>query len=424
MKYLKIQNKGLLDVRLISLMGGTTKREQSYKIGQFGTGLKYTLAYVFRNNIDFKIFVGENEVKVRTEKENISGQDFDIIFIDDTRTSITTQMGYDWQAWMILRELWCNALDEGDAIKEKVSECSGEPDTTTFHIQITNEIKTVLDNWDNYFIPPDTIKFDENERFVIYPSSGNLRFYKQGVLIHENKQVSLFNYDIKNADINELREYKGVATYDIVQCLAKANSKTIEYFLTHVTDQHYEGDMSYDWYTSFSEIWKETIGTSKLITKEAVSNIKARGLEIDTAGLTILPQKVYDFLCKSFEGISALRVAGKVNDFFETHIPELELKIKQCLAILETCSYFIDPELVFIYGIFGDKTTFAQINIDKKEVLFSERLKDSSLFQVITAIIEENEHYRTGHSDCSRAFQQHFIDLYTKYLLDKNEVKI
>ena len=44
MKYLKIQNKGELDIRLISLMGGSTKTGDTTKIGRFGTGLKYTLS--------------------------------------------------------------------------------------------------------------------------------------------------------------------------------------------------------------------------------------------------------------------------------------------------------------------------------------------------------------------------------------------
>ena len=72
MRYLKIQNKGLLDIRLVALMGGTTKTDNQYKIGQFGTGLKYTLAYLLRNNIAFKIFVGNKEVIIKTELDNTS----------------------------------------------------------------------------------------------------------------------------------------------------------------------------------------------------------------------------------------------------------------------------------------------------------------------------------------------------------------
>jgi hypothetical protein len=71
MKYLGIRNDGVLDIRLVSLMGGTTKSTDKFKIGQFGTGLKYYLAYCVRNNIDFKIFCGEEEVKITTEIELI-----------------------------------------------------------------------------------------------------------------------------------------------------------------------------------------------------------------------------------------------------------------------------------------------------------------------------------------------------------------
>jgi len=40
MQYLKIQNSGLLPEELLYLMGGTTKTEDEYKIGKFGTGCR------------------------------------------------------------------------------------------------------------------------------------------------------------------------------------------------------------------------------------------------------------------------------------------------------------------------------------------------------------------------------------------------
>ena len=55
MKYLKIQNKGELDIRLVALMGGSTKTNDRYKIGKFGTGLKYTLAFLFRKIFQSKL---------------------------------------------------------------------------------------------------------------------------------------------------------------------------------------------------------------------------------------------------------------------------------------------------------------------------------------------------------------------------------
>ncbi len=134
MKYLKIENKGNLDIRLIALMGGTTKENDVHKIGHFGTGLKYTLAYLFRNKIDFKIFVDGKPVLLTLDHETIGSETFDILCINGHRTSITTKMGKDWKAWMIIRELYSNALDEGSANYEITESIIPTQNTTQFYI--------------------------------------------------------------------------------------------------------------------------------------------------------------------------------------------------------------------------------------------------------------------------------------------------
>ncbi|HKR03498.1 MAG TPA: hypothetical protein VJY62_02600 [Bacteroidia bacterium] len=425
MKYLKIQNKGLLDIRLVSLMGGTTKRDDDFKIGQFGTGLKYVLAYLVRNNIDFKIFVGEKEISMTTKTELIREQEFRIIYIEGERSSITDKMGFDWKAWMIIRELWCNALDEGEAQKEVTETVSGTEGATTFYIQFVTEIKQVHDKWGNYFIHGETPMYDCPD-FSIYSGGKSLRIYKQGVLIKENdEKPALFRYDIKNASINELREYTGLLDWDITKCLTNADKKVAEYALSTMKEDHYEGSMDYSWMsTKYSDSWSEALGNAKIIHERLVNDIKARELPIDLSGVVIVPKNLFISLNAQFKGISAVRVADKVNEFFEIFLPELELKIKSALATLESCGYFINPELKFIYGIFGDKTIFAQIHLDKKEILMSEQLMNKSMFEIICTIVEEAEHFNTGFVDCSRQFQTHFINLFTKTLLEKNEIAI
>ena len=226
MKYLKIQNDGILDIRLVALMGGTTKSKDKFKIGQFGTGLKYTLAFLFRNNLDFKIFVGEEEVKINIEKEIIKDEVFEIICINGNRTSITTKMGEDWLAWMIVRELWCNALDEGNAVKEITEDAKGEAGTTTFFIQQDLQIQNVLKDWGKYFVH-DLDPVWENDMYKLYPGGNKLRIYKHGVLIFEDDSApAIFSYDILNADINELREFKGIPKYEIAHSLSSMDLKT------------------------------------------------------------------------------------------------------------------------------------------------------------------------------------------------------
>jgi hypothetical protein len=201
--------------------------------------------------------------------------------------------------------------------------------------------------------------------------------------------------------------------------------RIITNFLETCTEDHWEAKIDVNWMSiDFNKTWKETIGEAKIIHKEAVKTIQDRGLDIDLSSVVVVPENIYKILTKTFDGIGALRVADKVNEFYEIYNQNLELKIKQALAILESCGYFVDAELKVIYGIFGDKSVLARVHLDAKEILVSEQMIDKPLFDVLSMLIEENEHYRTGMQDCSRNFQQHFIDLYTKTLLDKNEVMI
>lgn len=426
MKYLKIQNDGELDIRLVALMGGTTKANDKYKIGQFGTGLKYTLAFLFRNNLSFKIFCGENEVDVSTEIENIREQNFEIICINGQRTSITTQMGDDWQPWMIIRELWCNALDEGNAVREITNELVGKPGATTFFVQIDRQIQAVIDNWAKYFIHEQEAIFADSS-YAIYPAGDKMCIYKQGVLVYEHPELkSVFSYDMKYADINELREFRGSLSHVVVNCLCGANEATARYFLENITESHYEGQttMDYNWFVSFGSAWRNVIGTAKLIYQKALDDIKARGNAPDEAALIVVPEIVYKALTKQFEGIGALHVAEKIGEFYEDYNAQIEGKVKQALTILESCEYMIHPELEFVYGWFGDKTVMARVSLNDKKVFISQALLQKPLFYVISTLVEENEHFNTGMQDKTREFQQHFIDLYTRQLLATNLVEI
>lgn len=424
MKYLKIKNNGVLDIRLVALMGGTTKSNDDFKIGQFGTGLKYTLAYLIRNNLDFHIFAGKDEVSIGIETEIIRNETFNVICINGNRTSITDKMGQEWSAWMIIRELWCNALDEGGSEREVTETLSGEEGTTCFYVQVTPEIKSVLDKWSDYFLHESTPLF-ASKQCAIYPGGDSLRIYKNGVLIKEQTNTkSLYAYDLKDAHINELREYNGSLSYPIFKCLQNADVKTITHFLETLDDGYFEAGADYNWYEQFGQTWKDAIGEAKIIHPEALKSIQDRGIEIDTTRIICVPEKIYKALTNQFKGIGALRVADKVNEFYETYSSDADAKIKQGLVILEEAGYNFSPELKFVYGVFGAKTVWAKISMDKKEVLISENIADKSLFDVVTTLIEENEHFKTGLTDCTREFQQHFINLYAGVMLKLSKIEI
>lgn len=426
MRYLKIENNGVIDIRLVALMGGTTKSNDKFKIGQFGTGLKYTLAYIFRSNLNFKIYAGEEEIQIHTETEKIREEDFEIICINGKRTSITTKMGEDWEAWMIIRELWCNALDEGGALKEVTTQTKGTSGKTTFFIQIDNQIQDILNHWSKYFIHGQEPIF-ESEECALYPAGDHFCIYKQGVLIYEDrKRKGVFGYDYKEADINELREYKGTPSMAVVYSLSNCNKNAATYFLENIKPHHFEAEESFDynWYRSFGSAWREAIGGAKLIHQKALDNIRARQGEIEMHNMIIVPECLYKFLSKQFPGIGALYAAGKGGDFYEDYDVRVENRIKQAITILESCDYFIHPELKFLYGWFDAKDVQARVDLKEKRVYISKNLLQTPLSTVVAVLIEENEHFNTSFTDCSRQFQQHFIDLYARQLLATHSIEI
>jgi 6-pyruvoyl-tetrahydropterin synthase len=425
MKYLKITNKGEIDWRLISLLGGTTKRENSAAIGRYGSGLKYVLAFLLRENLAFKIFSGIKEVVVSVDTESIRGEEFDIICIDGHRTSITTKMGPDFQTWHCVRELWSNAIDEGENSWSIGSEVSPVAGMTHWYIQLDKQIQEVIKDWDKYFIHHQKPLWG-NEYYKIYPGGQSLRIYKSGVLVHEDtSKPALFAYDSMLAEINELREFKGSQSCAVVHALSESNEDVAKYFFENIKENMYEGDMDWNWFVgSWSEDWKNVLGDAKLIYPKAMDDIKSKGITLDEVKLIVVPQCVYKELTKFFPGIGALKAADKSSQFYENYDEKLEFRVKQCLAILETCEYVMHPELEFRYGFFEDKGTMARVNLDEKIVYISQTMLNKSLFDITAMLIEENEHFNTGLTDESRAFQQHWINLYTKELLTRHEVEV
>lgn len=423
MRYLKISNTGELDIRLVALMGGTTKSKNKYKLGQFGTGLKYTLAWLFRNNVDFKIFVGENQVKVSTVKEEIRGEVFEIICIDKKRTSITTGMGLEWKAWMIIRELWCNALDEGNAVKSIIEKgkLAGELESTVFYIQITPDIQEVLDNWNKHFISEDEEPVFENSNYRLYTGGGSMCIYKNGVLIHENATTNtVFRYDILDASINELREYKGSPACDISKAIKQLNPIGIKYFLDHVTPEYYEGNnMDYNWYTEWGESWQTFIMSTKLLTENIRHRFSDNGYSYNERDYTLLPQCVYDSLTKSIGGIEELQTANNTYNFYEVESTETEDKIKSCIQKLSMIGYTINPSIVFSYGFFEHKETLIVKEEYGTKLMISIGISQKSVLEIMKMLMEKNEEVSVRLYDTTK-IKNHFINLYLNELLDRN----
>lgn len=113
---------GLLDTRSFTVMGMSAKPGTTTPIGQFGTGLKYSIAGLLRSGATVDIWVGREHWQFATETEDFRGSSFTRIYawvrswggLRRRRVLLpfTTQLGPHWTWWMWLRELRSNTMDE------------------------------------------------------------------------------------------------------------------------------------------------------------------------------------------------------------------------------------------------------------------------------------------------------------------------
>lgn len=206
-KFLVIENAGLLNEIDITSLGLSSKRGESDKIGQFGSGWKYALAWLVRNNINLKIFSGNNEIKIDTETILHKDSPVSFITVNGRKTDITTGFGeIDWEPWMALRELISNAMDEGEF---KLSTMDGpfrDPNKTTINLEMNEEITKIMVNYHHYFCF-DRIPSYENMvgKVFIKTEESNMSVYRKGIRCYDSSNKTFIDIDFNHISINESR---------------------------------------------------------------------------------------------------------------------------------------------------------------------------------------------------------------------------
>lgn len=167
MKYLKIKNNGIIDEKSLYLLGASTKRNDSTKIGMFGSGNKYALAFLLRNDFELSIYAGTEKISISYENEKLGNQEFRSIVVNGRNTGITTDFGKDWELWQAIREIYCNAIDEGGQTMEYVHEISPKDNETHFYISTRPEISNFFANYDSYFGDQKEVLFENKNGKIL-----------------------------------------------------------------------------------------------------------------------------------------------------------------------------------------------------------------------------------------------------------------
>ena len=426
MKVLQIKSVGEIEPQALKLIGATTKSNDNTKIGMFGSGLKYSIAFFLRNKIDFRVFSGTREIMISTIDQEFRREKFEVVTIDGEPTSITTKMGEnDWgTTFMAIREIYSNAMDEGEYSMTLSDSLDIQEGYTTFIIEGVDSVVDIAKNYDKYFAcNRQAVVSNMYGKVYNAVERGISRVYFKGVKVGEFTSDFPYDFQLSEVELNEVREIKH-ETYVLNDIGKTIEGSTLKSFTRKWIDGLHSGD-TFNTRVCLSNWHMETYA-SELLLEFIANNTFYNPSQV--AFFDLKPRKSSIPLCeKALERFTKLfpeiEIDG-VNKLGSDSMVEKEITSGQSKAVESAVDLLLDSnyktrlmsEIKFCD--FSKDSTMAKADCENKIMWISRTAIDNySSFKLASIIIEEQEHIITGHSDCTREFQTHLFELLTKQLL-------
>lgn len=425
-KYLKISSKGIIDINGFILLGASSKRNDSGKIGMFGSGLKYSIAFLLRSKIPFVVFSGEEKIEFTTTTVQFRDQEFEQIHINGEKTSMTTAMGVDWSYWSSVREIYSNSIDEGEEKIEVVDDnIEFDSNKTIFYIELTSEVQEILTEWNNYFSNErKDLLYCDKDMNQIYSGNDSTIVYRKGIQCRFiEKQRSVFHYDLTFVEINESRIVKDDWTFkwNLGKFLQKCSEPKIITQIYAMIENCWEKYIQWDSNCElFSETWLTEINKRALVPTEN-AGFWSELIKKNPTHYLILPDALVRGLKQKFN--DQVRVVGEEEGGGKTgELKVLEsLSPKQQYLLKEVMNFFKEANYNIQFDVkicnFSSKTALGLAH--ENTIFISERLFDSGKKLLAAVIMEENEHLITGFSDETRQFQSHIFEMVVTQMEEK-----
>lgn len=426
MSFLKISNKGEISPDALKLMGGTTKDGIS-SIGMFGTGNKYAIAFFLRNNIGIRIFSGVNEIIISTSKRVFRDKEFDVIYIDGNETSITTNTGHvQWKLWHAIREIYSNALDEGEGTIDFVENISPEEGDTHIYIDATPEIKKFYDNIDIYFTLFRKPIYEAPNGVKFYDAYGpTLNVYRKGIRCYDTSDKGIYDYNIDELQITENRTIG--SDYPVSERVWNAiskctNTRVIRKFILNCGDDAFFEHTLYDWYT-FPSKWTSEFIDVFCSFRTCPNLLSGLLLPEERRETVIVPHMLYkamldvipeDKLAERFK----VSQAGMYN--LQVPSPEQQSIIDKAVAQLKYMNFNVNYDI--IVGAFSNPDTYG--SVDEKFIILSNTCFERGMYTICKVIMHEQMHIESGKRDASRAFEDHILSSWLTYMSNHHSIQL
>lgn len=368
------QNQGLIDPIAIATFGINAKNDKDTAIGYFGTGLKYAIAVLLREKQTITILSGDQVYKFGLSHYSSRGKEFSVVTMNDKELGFTTELGKNWEMWMALRELYCNAADEEGFMTDEHIEHS--PKHTTVVVQGHAFYREYL-NRDTVILETKPVLSHKN--IHIHPGESKYVYYKN-IRVMDLERPSMYTYNLERAMLTEDRTIKHsfLASHMISSALMEINDdKIIEDVI--LADDLYE-EANFD-FTQTSVPSETALTTAERYRLNPQLNDSVRLLlRAHNRQLPLTPITINDIQTK-----------------------QLERAIQFCRAIEYPVDYYpivITDELRGgVHGLAENDTIYiapAVFNVGTK--------------YVAATILEEYIHLATGYGDMTRSLQTTLFD--------------
>jgi len=434
-KFVAFINEGAIEVAAFKLLGASTKRDDDSKIGFFGSGLKYAIAYLVRNNIEFHCWSGDKRINIESRPIELRGQEFQQIFIDGEATSITSEWGINWRAWQIFRELASNVYDENGHIEVRRAHHyhKHEPTQTVIYVDYEH-FSEYVENLEEYFRPD--IK-EEKDVTIAKRRASPMIIYKKGVRVVPEKDLnltpSLFDYQLADVEISEERiadSYAIEASLFEYMMEGKDSSATMQYLI-----QLQQGKADFKemkileeqcgrrTWVGFKGHWKYLLEVSGHI----YAPVQIQDLLIQRYGkkgilerkIIFIPNPIYDRMKMSYRDASFLIYNNDQIDAkrVQVEISEQELeRVNFAIKLLKlNFSGFNYPVLVVQ---FSDADQMGEADMLNKVIYLSNKVFTRGDNYILSTLVEEFIHLHEGARDYTREFQTHACDMIATLLLN------
>jgi hypothetical protein len=409
MKTLVIQNNTLIEPDAFQLLGACTKRGTN-SIGYFGSGLKYAIAVLLRDNIPFQVFSGLQEIYIDARPTIFRGKEFNVIYINGQKTSLTTDMGPDWKLWHAIREIFCNAIDEGEYEHSLQDDPQPKENTTVFHIKCVGEqLEAIATDWTSYFAMK-RIPLAGNEVGKIYNRAGqHMTLYRKGVRAYDEQYTSLFDYDFHNIHVNECRIISW--SCDIQERICKmwasmATKQMLSLYCTTLKEERFEHRLR--WHDScpgmFNDDWFEFFKDKLLIPLEYAGWYPD---DVTASNAIQLPTSLLSVLISEFPDLKSVVQSVDVRHEYLVSTPTKReiFKLNKVLEFFKEVGIEIKYEILI--ARFTDSKIYGRAHNGK--IILSTRLFDLGLRRLAETILEEIAHLESCAGDNTREMQNYLI---------------